>query len=394
MSEQRPEDARVSSYRTLLRVLGAITATLLFLSVALVYPLAARGARWLDAKWNQPWMLFLLIVVPPIWVWSIFAKDKFRPRLRIGTVAPLLRGPRGWRTWLRDLPGAMRSVAFVMLIIAMARPILVLTEQSAEERGIDIAIVMDLSGSMKGVIDASPKDLPHKIDLKPGYRPTRLDTAKAVVRDFISRRNTDRIGVVVFGKDAYILSPPTLDYPLLSRMVKEMELGVIDQGGTAIGDALSVGVAQLHKSDALSKVVILITDGDNNSGKYSPEYATKLAKHADCKVYTIQIGVGDEVEVQSGVDLRGNPTYMPQRYAVNPELLQSIATETGGEAFIATDARGLSRSMHSILDSLEKTGFAAPIADHEELFSLLLIPGVFLIGLEALLRAWLLRRFP
>jgi len=153
-------------------------------------------------------------------------------------------------------------------------------------------------------------------------------------------------------------------------------------------------VARLEQSDALSKVVILLTDGDSNAGKYAPDYAVKLANRVGCKVYTVQIGSGDEVEVQSGYDLRGNPKYLKRRFPVNPELLQRIADRTGGQHFVATDAKGLAKSMHAILDQLEKTRFESTIAAHEELFKFLLIPGVVLVGFEALLRAWLLRRFP
>jgi Ca-activated chloride channel family protein len=150
----------------------------------------------------------------------------------------------------------------------------------------------------------------------------------------------------------------------------------------------------MRRSDAQSKVVILLTDGDNNAGSISPDYATHLAKTVGCKVYTIQIGTDDEVEVEDGVDLFGQPRYVPHRFPVNPELLKRIADETGGQAYIATDGRALAESMHSVLDQLEKTRFEASIASYDDLFPFLLLPGVALVALDALLRAWALRRFP
>jgi Ca-activated chloride channel family protein len=254
---------------------------------------------------------------------------------------------------------------------------------------------MDLSGSMQAILDADPGDLPRDVlPRKKNRRLTRLDTSKVVVQDFISRRETDRIGTVVFGKNAYILSPPTLDYQLLGKLVSQLTLNVIDGSKTAIGDALGVAVARMRRSDAISKVIILLTDGDNNAGKVAPDYAIELANTVGAKVYTIQIGDGAEVEVLQGYGPFGQPIYGRRSYPTNPELLERIATKTGGEYFVATDAKALRESFHGILDELEQTRFEASIAHHEELFTLLLFPGALLVGLEALLRALLLRRFP
>jgi len=377
------------------RSAGALAMTLLVLAGALTYPWLARGRAWFEAEWRYDYALWALLIVPVVWWWGTFGQDRRRPRMRIGTVVPLRRAPRGWRIRLRDLPGVLRAVAVAMFVLALARPISVLSDQSTDEQGIDIVVVMDLSGSMQAVLDADPDDLPKKLKLPKNRRLTRLDTAKVVVQDFISRRKTDRIGVIVFGKTAYILSPPTLDYQLLSKLVSGLGLSVIDGSKTAIGDALGTAVARLRRSDALSKVIIILTDGDNNAGRVSPEYAIELANTVGCKTYTIQIGDGAEVEVLQGYDpLFGNPQYVRRRYPTNPELLHRIAEKTGGQAFIATDAKALSESMHTILNQLEKTRFEASMAHHEDLFAWLLIPGVVLIGLDALLRALLLRRFP
>jgi Ca-activated chloride channel family protein len=377
-----------------LRVLGVVLATFGVLFLALLYPWLRRPDAWLHAQWHQGWAALGLLVVPLLWWWGTFGQDRRRPRLRVGTLLPLARGPRGLRTKLRDVPGILRSVAVGMLVLAAARPVSVLSDQSSEEKGIDIVLVMDLSGSMRAVLDADPRDLPWQVERPPSGRLTRLDTAKIVVQDFISRRRTDRIGVVVFGKSPYILSPPTLDYQLLTQLVSKMSLQVIDGSATAIGDALGTAVARLRRSDALSKVILLITDGDSNAGAVSPDYAAELAAGVGAKCYTIQIGSGDEVEVQDGVDLFGNPRYVRHRFPVNPALLEQIAKTTGGQAYIATDAKALAESMHSVLDQLEKTRFEASIASYEDLFQLLLLPGVLLVALDALLRAWLLRRFP
>jgi Ca-activated chloride channel homolog len=376
------------------RALGAAALTVVVVAAALAYPLIARGARWLAADWRNAWALFALVVVPPVWWWTTFGQDLRRPRLKIGTVKPLATAPRGLRVRLRDLPGVLRAVAVGLFIAAIARPVSVLSDEKATESGIDIMVVLDLSGSMSAVLDADARDLPRHLRPEGGRRLTRLDVSKIVVQDFIQRRKSDRIGAVVFGTHAYILSPLTLDYQLLGKLIANLQLGVVSEGKTAIGEALGTAVARFRNSDARSKVVVLLTDGHNNAGKMSPENAIDAAVTHGVKTYTIQIGDDADVDVFRGYDRFKQPIYSQQRFPTDPELLQRIADKTGGSAFIATDAKALQGSMHEILNQLDKTEFEAPIAHYEDLFPLLLFPAVVLIGLEALLRALLLRRFP
>jgi len=376
------------------RFFAVLGQTLLVLAAALAYPIYARREAWESASFEQPWFLLGLLIVPVILYWGTAGQDTRTPRLRVGTIAPFAKGPRGLRSRMRDLPGVLRAVSIALLVVAIARPVSVLQDARGDDKGIDIVVVLDLSGSMRAILDAKPGDLPGRITLPRGKRLTRLDTAKIVIQDFISRRKTDRIGVVVFGKSAYVLSPPTLDYHLLTELVGKMSLDVIDGSSTAIGDALATAVARLRRSDAQSKVIVLLTDGDNKEGLVSPQYATHLATSVGCKVSTIQIGNDDEVDVEDGIDLLGQPHYVRRKYPVNPELLKWIAKTTGGDAYVATDAKALAESMHKVLDELEKTRFEASRASFEDLFPFLLLPGVVLVALDALLRAWLLRRFP
>jgi Ca-activated chloride channel family protein len=282
-----------------------------------------------------------------------------------------------------------------LAVVALARPMNSVVPATSSDEGIDAILVLDLSGSMQAVMDDLPPDLAH---LAPRaarqLRPTRLDAAKAVMRDFISRRKTDRLGVVVFGTAAYVVAPPTLDYHLLDTLVSRMQLELIDGNGTAIGDALGVAVARLRRSEARSKAIILLTDGDNNAGSLDPDYAAHLANVIGAKVYPIQIGSGDVVEVQDGFDLFGQPRYRQQRFPVNPELLGSIAAKTQGQMYVATNAESLRNSFHDVLDRLEKTKFDANVATFEDLYRFLLLPSVLLMALDALLRSLVLRRFP
>jgi Ca-activated chloride channel family protein len=380
--------------RTALRAGVLIALTLGVLVLGLAYPALARGAELWYASWEHVWFLVALLCVPLMFWRGTFGEDRRTPRLLLGSLVPLERGPSGVRVWLRDLPGIVRAVAFGLLVLAIARPVNTLNPQSIDEEGIDLVVVLDLSGSMQAVMDNMPESLKRFAPQNPRSRPTRLDAAKAVIRDFISRRKTDRIGAVVFGKDAYVVSPPTLDYHLLDTLISRMELRLIDPSATAIGDGLGVGIARLRRSHARSKAVILLTDGDSNAGKIAPEYAAHLANTQGVKIYSVQIGSGEAAEVQDGFDLFGQPRYVSVPFPTNPELLRSLAQKTGGAMYVATDAAALQASIHDVLDKLEKTHFQASIASFEDLYGFLLLPGVLLVGLDALLRSLLLRRFP
>lgn len=386
------------------RTFNVVFGTLAFIIAGLLYPALARADAWRSAIWTVPVLAWLPqearlpvlagvgVVIAAIVVWRMtLAADARSPRMRIAAIAPLFTGPRGFRTRLRDVPGMIRGATLVLAVLALGRPQNVLRGENADEKGIDMVVVLDLSNSMKALMDA---DVPQQPGRGPVQRLTRLETAKEVILDFVARRKNDRIGVVVFGRTAYILSPPTLDKSLLSTLVSKMDLGLIDGAGTAIGDAVGTAVARLRRSNARSKAVILLTDGDSNAGSIAPDYAAHLAQEQGVKVFTIQLGNGDDVDVQEGTDLFGQPKFVREHFPVNPELLKRIASSTGGDAFIATDKKGLDQSMHAILDKLEKTIFEQQRSTMEDLFGFFLLPCVGLIALEALVRLLVVRRFP
>jgi Ca-activated chloride channel homolog len=385
----------VRSSRVWARVGLLVLLALACLLVGFAYPAIARGEELWVASWENSGFLLLLLLVPFVFWRGTLGEDRRMPRLLFGTLSAFFAGPSGWRVWLRDAPGVVRSVALVLMVLAIARPVNTLRPQTADEEGIDLVIVLDLSGSMQAAMDNLPDNLGQFTPKRGrGLRPTRLDAAKAVIRDFVSRRKTDRIGVVVFGKEAYVLSPPTLDYHLLDTLVSKMELKLIDGSATAIGDAVGVAVARLRSSHAKSKAVVLLTDGDNNAGQIAPEYAGHLATVVGAKLYTVQIGAGEMAEVQDGFDLFGQPRYINVPFPVNPDLLRELAEKTGGAMYTATDAKALQGALHDVLDRLEKTKFEASIASYEDLYWFFLLPGVLLLALDALLRALVLRRFP
>jgi Ca-activated chloride channel family protein len=387
---------RAGRLRKLLRGFSLFGFTVAALLLGLAYPALARGSELLFADFQNRWCLLLLVLVPPLFYRATLGEDRRLPRARLGTLIPLRVGPAGARVWLRDLPGVLRSVALIFGILALARPVNTLRPDVEDEEGIDIVLVLDLSGSMRAAMDNLPPDLEAYVPKRQrGIRPTRLDAARAVIRDFIAHRKTDRIGVVVFGADAYVLSPPTLDYHLLDGLVARMDLDLIDGNGTAIGDALGVAAARLRHSTARSKAIVLLTDGDNNGGKLAPDYAAHLVNTVGARLYTVQIGQGDSAEVlDPRLDLFGQPRYIRQEFPVNPKLLKDLAEKTGGSMYVATDATALRAGFHDVLNKLEKTKFESSVATYEELFRFLLLPAVVLLALDALLRALLLRRFP
>lgn len=316
--------------------------------------------------WTLP--LFLLAMVLVVWL-GIFRQRK--PTLVHSQATQLGALPKGYWARLRSLPIALRLFGLLLLAMAIARPQSSRREDRMEVEGIDMVVTLDLSGSME------ERDLV----------PNRLEAAKTVIEDFIKRRPSDRIGTVIFGRDAYTYSPLTLDHSTLLRMLAELQPGIIDGRGTAIGNGLGVALARLRKSDARSKVVILLTDGDNNSGNISPTEAASMAQTLGVRVYTILAG-----SHESGREAESDPN--TRRYPVNPKLLEEIASKTGGAPYLATDTQALHRRFQSILEDLDKSQIKDRGVSYAELYPFFLWPGLLALLLELALRLTRLRRLP
>ena len=324
-----------------------------------------------------PWALLLLLGAP-LAFWVLVARRSRRaPPLQHSTSTLMSAFRRGPVARLHNLPAILRVVALVLLGLALARPQTRDRGGKVEVEGIDIALALDMSQSMEAT------------DLYPN----RLEAAKRVVDDFIARRSSDKIGLVVFGKDAYTHCPLTLDYSVLRTMLGDLRLGLIDGSSTAIGNALGVSLARLRKSDAKSRVVILITDGNNNSGNVTPGQAARYASAMGVKVFTILMGPRDD-QVAAGTDPLGRPIKVRRQHAVNPKLLETIAQKTGGKAFLATDTRALEKNFEEILDELEKTTRKDVAAVFEDAFQPFAALALLLIALEMLLSLTRLREYP
>lgn len=368
------------------RKISAISAGILAVfAVVYAYIVSSKGWRIELAK---PWMLLTLPAALIAFVvgWMILGRRDARPgasapRIFVSRGKDLAKLPRGWKSQLAELPAALRVCVLCLMGLALSRPQRVDAPETLELSGIDIVLVLDMSGSMRA------QDL----------TPTRLAAAKEVIDNFITRRRTDRIGLVVFGREAYPALAPTLDYQALRQTVASMEIGVLSEeshAGTAIGDGLGAALNYLRRSDARSKVVVLLTDGANNAGHLDPDHAARFAESLRVKVYTVLVGQSELAPITTGQDFFGRPVVTQGRFPMDPALLQRIASTTGGQFFRAVDKGALEQAFHSILDQLERSRIADAGVRRTELFAFVAAPALFLLAMELLLSSTLLRRFP
>lgn len=345
----------------LLAVAGAVCVSVLGLDDAFAF------------HFEKPWALLLLVASPFALFVSVYLEWRRTPRLRFSRAMDLAMIPPGPRALLWPVPPVLRAVALALLAFALAQPQTVAGREEAELEGIDIVLVLDLSNSMRAT------------DL----RPNRLIATKQVVDDFILRRHADRIGAVVFGREAYTLCPLTLDYTALRGLVASLELGVLDGRGTAIGNGVGTAINRLRRSDAKSKIIILLTDGDNNSGNMSPDQAAEFAKTFRIKVYSVLMGIAPD-------EVAGQPRPMPgeERYPVRPDLLRAVSEKTGGEFFHVGDTRALQLSFHKILDQLDKSKLAEAGVLYHEAFTTFVVAALLLLLVELGMRLTIWRKFP
>ncbi len=323
----------------------------------------------------QPQWLYLLILVPITGMWT-WLNSRRITGLRFSSVKSVSNGPRTARSRLRALPAVLRMAGLSLAILAMARPQdrNVIQERYAE--GVDIMMVLDTSTSMRAE----------------DFRPNRFEAAREVGAEFVRGRTSDRVGLIVFAAKAYTQAPLTLDYDFLLEMMNEVDVGVIEDG-TAIGTALAMAVNRLKDTPAKSKVVILLTDGQNNRGELSPETAAEVARTIGVRVYAIGVGAHGEAPFVVDHPFAGRQRRMVP-VEIDEEMLQSVAELTGGQYFRATNNQAL-REIYKEIGDLEQTKIEERIyTDYQERYAEFLFPGLGLIFLEILLFTTFFRRFP
>jgi Ca-activated chloride channel family protein len=339
--------------------------------MAAVFGPATLGYLWLlrgaeGFRFEHPGVLALVPPAVALILWASFRRGPDRQAaLRHSRAAELGARPPGLVNRLRDLPLVLRLAAVVLAAVALARPQTSNAADDMEIEGIDIVIALDLSGSM----DA------------PDLVPNRLEAAKGVIARFVSRRPNDRLGMVVFGREAYTHIPLTLDHGAFTRMLAELQLGIIDGRVTAIGNGIGVALNRLRRSEAKSKVIILLTDGENNAGNIEPTQASRYAQTLGVRIYTILAGNNNAAAAAGG-------------RPVNPKLLEEIASMTGGTPYLATDTQALARDFQRILEDLEKSRLRDRRVRYAELYPRFLWPAFAALALEIALRLTRWRRLP
>jgi Ca-activated chloride channel family protein len=325
----------------------------------------------------------LLLLLLPLLAWLKGKQGK--PPAFVYSSVQLVRGILNvTRTRSGAFLAALRWLILALLIIALAQPRLTKSETRVTASGVDIVVALDMSGSMASE------------DFEVGReRLSRLAMAKEVLKKFIEKRPNDRIGIVAFATQAYIASPLTLDHEFLLQNLARLELGTIDNNRTAIGSALSTAINRLRELKSKSKIVILMTDGQNNAGKVAPLTVAEAAQTLGVKVYTIGVGTRGEAPMPAGRNpYTGKTVYRMMPVDIDEDTLQKIAQMTGGKYYRADNSQKF-QAIYAEIDKLERTeAEVKKFAHHDELFAWVITPGLGLLLLEVLLRHTIWRRLP
>ncbi len=317
-------------------------------------------------EFKNPEFFLLLLLLPLVLLWISRRK---RSSIRFSAIQKFkqIRDHSASRFFF--YLNLLRIIAFVFMVIALARPQHVAAEREYEASGLDIMLALDISGSM----------------LAEDFKPVnRMTVAKEEAKRFVKGRKSDRIGLVVFAKKSYTQCPLTLDYDVLMKLIDDVEIGMI-KDGTAIGLGVANAVNRLRESDGKSRVVILLTDGDNNAGNIDPITAAELAKSFGIRIYTIGIGTGGMVPFPIDDPIFGK-RYVQAKVDIDETTLKRIADITGGLFFPARDAKMLSE-IYQRIGELEKSEFKIKeYSSYGELFHYFLIPGFLILLLEIGLR--------
>jgi Ca-activated chloride channel family protein len=328
-----------------------------------------------DITFANPDFLYFLFLVPLVVLWFILRGRVITKELRYSSLSPFRKISKTWREQLRFFPFILRMIALVVLIVALARPQQISRGEEITTEGIDIVLLVDISGSM----------------LAEDFKPNRIEAAKKVASSFIDGRMSDRIGLVIFAGESFTQCPLTLDYRVLKNLMTEVKSGVIEDG-TAIGMALANGVNRLKDSLAESKVMILLTDGVNNRGEIDPVTATQIAQTFGIRIHTI--GVGTRGTAPYPVKTPFGTRYQNVQVEVDEETLRKVADMTGGMYFRATDNRKL-EAIYSEIDQMEKTEMEVRrYRKYDEQFSAWVGFGLLFLVLELGLSNTIFRKIP
>jgi Ca-activated chloride channel family protein len=324
----------------------------------------------------NPNLLYLLLLLLPMIAWYVWKQSSLQASMRLSSLRGFAKMPKTFKYFLRHMPPALRMLASVSLIVAIARPQTTDNWSNTSTEGIEIVIALDISGSM----------------LAEDFEPNRLDAAKADAIRFISGRPNDRIGLVVFSGESFTQCPLTTDHAVLINLINDVKQGMIEDG-TAIGLGLANAVSRLKESTARSRVVILMTDGVNNQGEIPPLTAAEIAKTLGVRVYTIGVGSMGQAPYPV-VDMFGRKRYQQMDVEIDEEVLTQIAHITDGKYFRAVNNKRL-EEVYQEIDKLEKSKIEVKeYSKKNEQYLMWLLIGALLIVSEVLIRHTLVRSVP
>lgn len=328
-----------------------------------------------DVVFLYPWVLFFLLIVPILTFFYFYKLKKNQASVKISDTKIFHNLRSSLRTKLFFLPFVLKMLVLILIIIALARPQSFSSGTNITTEGIDIAIVLDISGSM----------------LAEDFKPNRLEAAKVITDKFIQGRVSDRIGLVIFSRVAFTQCPLTIDYSVLRNLLREVKSGMLDDG-TAIGNAIANGVNRLKDTDAKSKVIILLTDGVNNAGEIDPVSASEIAKAYGIRIYSI--GVGTRGEAPYPVQTPFGTRYQMVPVEIDEPLMKKLAENTGGQYFRATNNKAL-EEIYNKIDKLEKSKVEiTSYRNAAELYSYLMFPAIIIFLIELLLSKTIFRKLP
>lgn len=328
-----------------------------------------------NIEFANPEFFYLLIIIPLMALWYWYNLKKNNPDIQVSSTSAFEKTKGTLKQYLLHILFLFRIIAVALLILVLARPQSSLTRKDVSIEGIDIVMALDVSSSM----------------LAQDLKPDRLEAAKAVALDFIGGRPNDRVGLVIFSGETFTQSPLTTDHRIIKNLFKDIKSGMIEDG-TAIGDGLATSINRLKESKAISKVIILITDGVNNLGSIDPLSAAEIAKIFGIRIYTI--GVGSHGTAPYPVQTAFGMQYQNMEVKIDEALLQEVAEMTDGKYFRATSNSKL-QEIYQEIDQLEKSKIdVTEFKKKNEEFLPWALLALALIGLELLLRFTVFRTLP
>ncbi len=322
---------------------------------------------WKYLSFAHPWFFLLLLLIPFMIWWQWKKKRNDNPAFRLSTLTGVNRLRPGRKVRLRPVLFVLRLLSILFIVIALARPQSSNVTESIDSEGIDIVLSIDVSGSM----------------LAEDLKPNRIEAAKRVAMDFVDQRPTDRIGLVIFSGESFTQCPITIDHNVLKEQISQIKSGMLVDG-TAIGMGLATGVDRLRNAPGKSRVLILLTDGVNNTGLIDPSTALEIAKAYKVRVYTIGVGTQGEAPYPVQTPFGMQKQMMPVQ--IDEALLRNISQQTGGEYYRATNNKSLA-DIYTRINKLEKTKIDISTYKHyAELFFPLALAALICLSLEVVLR--------